>query len=102
MGYYNAFDDETILFVNEFTSSKSAQADKLAEQGKSLMDGKKYTEAINIFDQLLAIYPNDGNSCYNKGLCLIRLKKYGEAIPYFDKLFQSNYCFGTRRSKHLF
>lgn len=90
LAHHNALLDQTLLFVNEFSSEKSNKADDLKDKADALFDAEEYEEALKVLEEVLAIYPEHSSANYNKGLCLIRMKKYKEALPCFDIVISQN------------
>jgi Flp pilus assembly protein TadD len=66
----------------EATSSISTLVDK----GNALLDLRMYTQAIQNYDQALAIDPTNKYVLFNKGNALNILGNYTQAIQYFDKV----------------
>ena len=67
-------------------SPSTVDVDDVLAEGESLLLAGKYDEAINVFDKVLAIEPNNTGALNNKGLVLGSLGRYDEAIVYFDKV----------------
>jgi tetratricopeptide (TPR) repeat protein len=45
----------------------------------------KYEQAIQCFDKVIELNPDDHKGLYNKGMALFKLHKYDEAIKFFRK-----------------
>jgi tetratricopeptide (TPR) repeat protein len=58
----------------------------LLNKGFSLGELHNYKEAIDCYDKVLDIDPNNVVALNNKGVSLNGLAKYGEAITCFDKV----------------
>ena len=73
----------------------------LDNKGLALYNLGKYEEAIEWYDKVLKIDPNDVNALNNKGLALNNLGKYQEAIEWYDKALEIDpnvcYCFEQQR-----
>jgi tetratricopeptide (TPR) repeat protein len=60
----------------------------LLDKGNSLFTEGRYEEAIQYYDKVLEIEPNDVYVLYNKGNAFYSLGNYTEAIQYFDKALE--------------
>ena len=56
--------------------------------GASLMQEGKFFEAIEYFDKILEVEPNDSIALGNKGAALTQLNKYEEALLIYDNALQ--------------
>ena len=56
--------------------------------GISLMQERKFVEAIEYFDKILEVEPNDSIALGNKGAALTQLNKYEEALLIYDNALQ--------------
>ena len=65
-------------------SNKSTTSEQLLEIGESLY--VEVTEAIDYYNKVLALDPNNTGALYDKGLALDVLGLHRDAIPYYDKL----------------
>ena len=59
---------------------------KLLNDADSFLDQQKYSEAITLYDKVLAIDTNNTDALINMGLALASLGKPEEAITYYDKV----------------
>src|SRR5919199_508897 len=78
----------SVLANNNDTTIKKANTpinNNLINEGISLLILRKYNEALNLFDRVLAVDPNDVKTLTNKGNVLDTLGKHQEAIWYYDK-----------------
>jgi tetratricopeptide (TPR) repeat protein len=79
-------------FVSDDTRNKNdsmlAQNPIDADKDNSLLNQRKYEEAITLYDKALEIDPNDVVALNNKGLALKNLSKYEEAITLYDKALE--------------
>jgi tetratricopeptide (TPR) repeat protein len=66
----------------------SATADLFANQGVVLSELGRSEEALQSFDQALALNPHYFDAIRNKGLVLQRLGRYTEALQCFDRALQ--------------
>lgn len=57
----------------------------LKEIGKSLLLTGKFTMAIDIFDEVLSLLPDDWESFHYKGECSMNLKSYEMSLACFNK-----------------
>lgn len=62
----------------------------LTTQGIGLIEFGKLDEAIQCFDEIIKINPDDSQAWYNKGATLELLEKYREAIECFDQVHRIN------------
>ena len=60
------------------------------DKGTSLYDEKKYSEAIQAFNEALKVDTENSKAWYKKGRALSRLKKYNEAIKCYDEAIRIN------------
>ena len=58
----------------------------LFNKGAALGDLGNYTQAIQYYDNVLAIDPNNVNALINKGAALGNLGNHTQAIQYFDNV----------------
>ena len=78
----------SVLANNNDTIIKKANTpinNNLINEGISLLILRKYNEALNLFDRVLAVDPNNTLALTNKGTTLVYLQKYDEALNLFDK-----------------
>lgn len=61
------------------------------KKAKKLASKKKYTEAINLFDEAITINPNNINAYVYKSLLHEELKEYSKAISCISKSFELGY-----------
>jgi tetratricopeptide (TPR) repeat protein len=59
----------------------------LVNNGNALMSRERTDEALLLYDQVLAIYPEPDGALYNKGLdlSLLTLGRYNDSVAFFDK-----------------
>jgi tetratricopeptide (TPR) repeat protein len=58
----------------------------LFNKGAALDNRGNYSEAIQYYDKVLAIYPKNFGALNNKGIALENLGNHSEAIQYYDKV----------------
>jgi len=58
------------------------------ELGYNLSHTGKYKEAIEAYDKVLEVDPNNAKEWYNKGYCLSKLGRYDEALKAYDKALE--------------
>ena len=63
--------------------------ERLKEAAK-LFDNHEVEAALNIFDSLLTIYPEDYAIRYERGLALFELKKYNEVVKEMEDISKDN------------
>src|SRR5436305_2268961 len=73
--------------VKELQNSRKT-AEEWFQEGNSLLNLKRYREAIPAFDQAIRLNPTDTLAHHNKGVALLNLKRYNEAILSFDQAIQ--------------
>src|SRR5919197_2241834 len=78
-----AQENATSILTNN--NNTITNANKLINQGISLLIVGKYNEAISLFDKVLAVDPTNTLALTNKGTTLAYLQKYDQAISLFDK-----------------
>ena len=62
--------------------------DALIEKGDELVDENKYDVAIEYYDRVLQVAPNDTETLFKKGEALFGLGNYEDAIQYNDKILE--------------
>ena len=77
----------TIAYIKTSFNSDVAQLDNNA---LSLFDSGRYSEANSVFDQALAMDPNDRNALDGKAIALFYLGRYDEANSVLDKALAIN------------
>jgi len=65
-------------------------AEELFVKGQNLADQGKYSQAIQYYDQALAITQTNDQIYYFKGNALLYLKKYQEAIDAYNAALAIN------------
>lgn len=70
--------------------SNTRRFDALYQQGILLHEQKKLSEALDFFNQALAINPNDENALINCGNLLYELEQYEFALAHHDFALQKN------------
>jgi len=84
--YNKEIASESIITSFEETDLlESIKAFKMFLEGQKLIRLKRYEEAIEYFDQSLALDPNNADVWYSKGTVLYELKQYEEAINCLDR-----------------
>lgn len=68
------------------TSQQQAQAEKAFETGNSLMEQRKFAEALVQYKQALAILPNDPAILFNAGMAAFNTQDYAYAAESWKKL----------------
>ncbi|MGI0073663.1 MAG: tetratricopeptide repeat protein [Nitrosotalea sp.] len=63
----------------------NAKIQDMIKKGTSLVEDGKYEEALECFENALALNPNDPNILNKKGVVLRSLGRYGEAIECFNR-----------------
>ena len=61
------------------------QADLYKMAGFTLMSGKNYDDAVEVWKDLMEHVPDDPDGPANLGEALLRLKRYPEAVDAFEK-----------------
>ena len=60
-------------------------------RGGNMSNQEKYTEAMGVYEQVVARYPKSewvDDALYNKAWCLIELKREVEAVPIFEEIVE--------------
>lgn len=73
-------------FITKLTSLRNGRAQTLCEEGRELSRSGRRLEAIDRFDQVLAIDTCHGDALYEKGLCSMKLGRFDEAVECFERL----------------
>ncbi|HEY7082385.1 MAG TPA: tetratricopeptide repeat protein [Nitrososphaeraceae archaeon] len=76
--------------INRRNSSSSAEVSSLVNQGDALFNQGNYTQAIQYYNKVLDIDPNDINLLNGKGDALNGKGNYTQAIQSFDKVLAVN------------
>jgi tetratricopeptide (TPR) repeat protein len=80
-----------LIFPNQIVFGQN-QTDPLIREwsaiGISLMQEGKFIEAIEYFDKILEIEPNDSIALGNKGAALTQLNRHKDALLIYDKALQ--------------
>ncbi len=58
-------------------------------EGKRLLDDKKYVQALNYFEQLVAKEGSNDEILYSIGICHVHLKHYDDAAVFFNKILDA-------------
>lgn len=79
---------------------KNNRITKLNERAYECLSGKKYGEALTLYDQILQIEPENRAALNNKGNALTNLERYDEALLAFDRAIaidpQSSIAYGCK------
>ena len=76
---------EEALKADGYTLPINPEANKLCLEGITLSISEQYGQAVDAFDQVLAIYPNDSLVWYLKGNAHMLLQQYRQAFDAFDR-----------------
>lgn len=74
----------------DLKDSNARRFDALYQQGILLHEQKKLTEALDFFNQALAINPNDENALVHCGNVLYELEQYEFALAHHDFVLKTN------------
>ena len=78
---------EAVTLYNKLASELFAeQADKVYEEGHKLYSDGKYEEALEVFEKVLKMNPEQLSAIYFTGRAYHRLEKYDMAVEYYNKL----------------
>jgi len=80
-----------IFFIpqNSFGKNQtSIEINELSSIGMSLLEQGKFNDALEYFDRILAIDPNDAITLGNKGAALTQLDSHEEAIALYNKALE--------------
>ncbi len=70
---------------NENQSILEKQAEIFKYEGNALWELDKYEEALQAYDNAIAIKPDDHKAWSNKGVVFVKLEKYEEALQAYEK-----------------
>ena len=76
------------LITWSLTRDRPAQALQWLSRGKDLERNQQYQQAIAIYDQGIAHYPNDYRLWHERGLALAKLQQFEAAIASYDRAYQ--------------
>jgi len=72
----------------------------IGDKAITLLRLEKYEEALAAFERCLSIFPWEGRSIFNKGVCLSKMGRYREALDCYEllpdkcsALINSSYCY---------
>ena len=78
---------EAVTLYNKLASELVAeQADNVYEEGHKLYSDGKYEEALEVFEKVLKMNPEQLSAIYFTGRAYHRLEKYDMAVEYYNKL----------------
>ena len=63
---------------------------ELFDQGESLLQAGKYEEAVERFDDVIKVEPNNPEVLLDRGFCLKELDRFEEAVECFSKTTKLN------------
>jgi len=63
----------------------------------ALMNKKSYKEALNYFNFSNKTIPNDSQTIFDMGFCLLNLKQYNDSLKYLDMAFRLD---GTKKERY--
>jgi tetratricopeptide (TPR) repeat protein len=77
-----------------FIHGRPHQLAEAGERANQEQQRANYQAAADIYDLILARFPDCAEACYNRGIALHRLKRYAEALASFDQAIalQPNYA----------
>jgi predicted TPR repeat methyltransferase len=70
--------------MNELRHANAGEAARLCEEGRSLLDARRFTEALALFDRARAMAPDDPGVHYNLGLLFSDLGRADDALAAYD------------------
>jgi predicted TPR repeat methyltransferase len=70
--------------MNELRQADAVGAARLCEEGRSLLEARRFTEALALFERARALAPNDPGVHYNLGLLFSDLGRAGDALAAYD------------------
>jgi len=62
--------------------------DAVYGRGSQLMEAKRWTEALTLFDEVLRSDPNNTSALYNRAVCLQNLSRWTEAVADFTEVLR--------------
>lgn len=72
--------------ANGFCQEAVEQAEKAFKLANNLMEQTKYGEALEQYQKVLVVYPNNASVLYNAGFAAYNFKDYSHAIEMWKKL----------------
>lgn len=60
----------------------------ITDKAQSIIDKRKYDEAIECFDKALSIEPKNDDLLFKKSLLLYEICRYSEVLEAFDKILE--------------
>lgn len=73
----------------DFLSEYKQEDHEKIKEGIALYEDGQYEKSIEIFDDILKVYPNDYTITYERTLALYKLKRYDEVIETLEKLVEA-------------
>ncbi|MBM3513503.1 MAG: tetratricopeptide repeat protein [Alphaproteobacteria bacterium] len=80
------FDEAVVAFDHAVALGNAAA---VATRGETLIELRRFTDALASFDRVLATNPGDLAALNNRGLCLFRLQRLNDALASFDALLRA-------------
>ncbi|SRR6266567_2447403 len=77
--------------VSTFINALQKTSKQWSEEGKTLLDLKRYEEALAAYNQAIRLDPNDAGAYHNKGIALEHLEKKQEAQQANNRARQLGY-----------
>ena len=74
-----------LLTCNTFADSP---VEELHKESAMLVSQERYNEALDIFDQILEIDPNNVKALNHKGSVLIKMENFEHGLEYFNKVLE--------------
>jgi len=71
-----------------YSQSEIPDVDRVLKEAESFFSQKNYTQAMALYDKVLAIEPDNFFGLTNKGVILFNLGQYEEAIKLYDRILQ--------------
>jgi tetratricopeptide (TPR) repeat protein len=93
--FHNCYEEISNLIyksyqINLITCEDFTASENLFYQGNVCFDAQKFTEAINFYDQAIALNSHHYVAWYKKGYVLLLLKQYEQSINAFDESLKIN------------
>lgn len=71
-----------------FLLSCSPSIDDLDKKADKLIEQKKYSEAIKVYDRIIKKNPGLQDAYYNKGYCFLQDSNYAKALVFFNHVLK--------------
>ena len=80
--------DDAVRYIDRYLSNFPNQPEMMKKKGQALQGAKKYKQAIDVFNLVEKLTPNDGTLFFALGSCQMADKQFQSAISSYKKALQ--------------